>query len=103
MDTVLSVDEIHEEFYISFTMRTQWYDSRLKFNNLKQQLQDTKKKLEAAEKQVDEKTQIVNDLENKLKVDMINSSASLEGQCLLLLCNLYLWLTLHGNLLISLI
>ena len=72
-------------------------------NNLKQQLQDTKKKLEAAEKQVDEKTQIVNDLENKLKVDMINSSASLEGQCLLLLCNLYLWLTLHGNLLISLI
>ena len=37
MDTVLSVDEIHEEFYISFTMRTQWYDSRLKFNNLKQQ------------------------------------------------------------------
>ena len=46
-------------------------------NNLKQQLQDTKKKLEAAEKQVDEKTQIVNDLENKLKVDMINSSASL--------------------------
>ena len=72
-------------------------------NNLKQQLQDTKKKLETAEKQVDEKTQIVNDLENKLKVDMINSSASLEGQCLLLLCNLYLWLTLHGNLLISLI
>ena len=46
-------------------------------NNLKQQLQDTKKKLEAAEKQVDEKTQIVNDLENKLKVDIINSSASL--------------------------
>ena len=41
-------------------------------NNLKQQLQDTKKKLEAAEKQVDEKTQIVNDLENKLKVEMIN-------------------------------
>ena len=42
-------------------------------NNLKQQLQDTKKKLEAAEKQVDEKTQIVNDLENKLKVEMINN------------------------------
>ena len=37
MDTVLSVDEINEEFYISFTMKTQWYDSRLKFNNLKQQ------------------------------------------------------------------
>ena len=28
-------------------------------NNLKQQLQDTKRKLEAAEKQVDEKTQAV--------------------------------------------
>ena len=37
-------------------------------NNLKQQLQDTKKKLEAAEKQVDEKTKAVNELENKLKV-----------------------------------
>ena len=37
-------------------------------NNLKQQLQDTKRKLEAAEKQVDEKTQAVNELENKLKV-----------------------------------
>ena len=48
-------------------------------NNLKQQLQDTKKKLEAAEKQVDEKTQIVNDLENKLKVEMINSSVPLAS------------------------
>ena len=37
-------------------------------NNLKQQLQDTKKRLEAAEKLVDEKTQACNDLENKLKV-----------------------------------
>ena len=72
-------------------------------NNLKQQLQDTKKKLEAAEKQVDEKTQIVNDLENKLKVHMINSRASLANTVQVLLCNLYLWLTLHGNLVISLI
>ena len=31
MDTVLSLDEIKEEFYISFTMMTQWYDSRLLF------------------------------------------------------------------------
>lgn len=38
MDTVLSLDEIKEEFYISFTMMTQWYDSRLKFNNLKEQV-----------------------------------------------------------------
>ena len=37
MDTVLSVDEINEEFYISFNLKTQWYDSRLKFNNLKKQ------------------------------------------------------------------
>lgn len=37
MDTVLSVDEINEEFYISYTMKTQWYDSRLRFNNLKKQ------------------------------------------------------------------
>ena len=37
-------------------------------NNLKQQLQDTKRKLEAAEKLVEEKTQACNDLENKLKV-----------------------------------
>ena len=37
MDTVLNVDEINEEFYISFNLKTQWYDSRLKFNNLKKQ------------------------------------------------------------------
>ena len=37
-------------------------------NNLKQQLQDTKKKLEAAEKQVEEKTKLCNELEAKLKV-----------------------------------
>ena len=37
-------------------------------NNLKQQLSDTKKKLEASEKQVDEKTKLCNELENKLKV-----------------------------------
>ena len=42
--------------------------SPMEINNLKQQLQDTKKKLEASEKQVDEKTKLCNDLENKLKV-----------------------------------
>merc|ERR1719438_376048 len=41
--------------------------SPMEINNLKQQLQDTKKKLEAAEKQVDEKSKLCNDLENKLK------------------------------------
>ena len=37
-------------------------DNRI-FNNLKQQLQDTKKKLETAEKQVEEKTKLCTDLE----------------------------------------
>ena len=45
--------------------------SPMEINNLKQQLQDTKKKLEAAEKQVDEKSKLCNDLENKLKVEMV--------------------------------
>ena len=37
-------------------------------NNLKQQLQDTKKKLETAEKQVEEKSKLCTELENKMKV-----------------------------------
>ena len=37
-------------------------------NNLKQQLQDTKKKLEVAEKQVEEKSKLCTELENKMKV-----------------------------------
>ena len=37
MDTILKVDEIDEVFYISYTMKTQWYDSRLRYNNLKRQ------------------------------------------------------------------
>ena len=35
MDTILNVDDVNEEFYISFTLKTQWFDSRLIFNNLK--------------------------------------------------------------------
>ena len=37
-------------------------------NNLKQQLQDTKKKLESAEKTVEEKSKLCTELENKMKV-----------------------------------
>ena len=37
-------------------------------NNLKQQLQDTKKKLEVSEKQVEEKSKLCTELENKMKV-----------------------------------
>ena len=37
MDTILKVDEIDEVFYISYTMKIQWYDSRLQYNNLKRQ------------------------------------------------------------------
>ena len=35
MDTILNVDDVNGEFYISFTLKTQWFDSRLTFNNLK--------------------------------------------------------------------
>ena len=41
-------------------------------NNLKQQLQDTKKKLEGAEKQVEEKSKLCTELENKMKVIIKN-------------------------------
>ena len=41
-------------------------------NNLKQQLQDTKKKLEVAEKQVEEKSKLCTELENKMKVIIKN-------------------------------
>ena len=44
--------------------------SPMEINNLKQQLQDTKKKLDQSEKQVEEKTKLCNDLENKLKVEI---------------------------------
>ena len=35
MDTILNVDDVNGEFYISFTLKTEWFDSRLMFNNLK--------------------------------------------------------------------
>ena len=35
MDRILNVDDENEEFYISFTLKTQWFDPRLVFNNLK--------------------------------------------------------------------
>ena len=43
-------------------------------NNLKQQLQDTKKKLEVAEKQVEEKSKLCTELENKMKVIITNKA-----------------------------
>ena len=35
MNTILNIDDVNGEFYISFTLKTQWFDSRLMFNNLK--------------------------------------------------------------------
>ena len=43
-------------------------------NNLKQQLHDTKKKLEVAEKQVEEKSKLCTELENKMKVIIKNKA-----------------------------
>ena len=56
-------------------------------NNLKQQLQDTKKKLEASEKIIDEKTQLCNDLEKKLQVKNFQYYLKLsQVQCFFIHC-----------------
>ena len=38
MDTILKIDEIDEVFYLSFILVTQWFDSRLIYNNLKRKI-----------------------------------------------------------------
>ena len=38
MDTILKIDEIDEVFYLSFKLITQWFDSRLVYNNLKRKI-----------------------------------------------------------------